>query len=371
MLFAPAVAVVALVLFFVYNDGEHRKRQTQVDTRIARVWVAGVSLGAAHHLRLGTSLQRKLNEHGIHLLGDYQDIVSAFGGDPSGVEIWFGYESFLTLHPDLECHRVKAEGAAFTDDLGQPYHGYLDIHGRTVGVYLPGYDHAARKLTCTLCWMPRKPANAYPISRPMTFVIALPPAKRVLPLAESLPKRVVVSRDGVTVTADQASLSAPKLAQFQNGQRDLTFRIKVEGGSLLDEAALDIDQTAAQTFRDPSNRTWIIRGGSIRATGRTFLGGRSALPMLAGMGAKMEITDPYGIPLLVPYGVATPLHAKELIKDAREGRGIVWVASVNSAGRGTDVVKIHLDVLRRNASPAPFDLLLPVDVSASPPAPSL
>src|SRR5204863_6335663 len=117
--------------------------------------------------------------------------------------------------PDLECHRVQQAGTAFVDDVGQTYHGFLDMHGKTVAVYLPGYDHSAREMRCILRWMPRRPAAPSPISRPMVFKVKLPRYPRVLPAAESLPRTVTAQKDGITVTVDAGRLGTAQQTKDQ------------------------------------------------------------------------------------------------------------------------------------------------------------
>ena len=173
---ALLLVFIGLLAASLYGLNEScRRAQTQTDPRIATVWILGVTQGARPTLTRGSILQKWLNAHDIHALGDYRILTTRYTGDHNSLEIWSDYQSYLPDYPQLECHRVRE--TAFVDDLGQPYHGYLDFQDKYVGVYLPGYDHAARRLTCELHWMPRQSSSAHPISAPMTFTIDLPPRR--------------------------------------------------------------------------------------------------------------------------------------------------------------------------------------------------
>ena len=380
-------AVVTLILLCVgclgVWESYRRRTQMQDDPAVARVWVVGTTFGARHELRRGSTLQQWLSSHHIALLGDSEVLQSQYGNDPAGMEIWFNYQSYLIGRPDLECHRINAAGTAFVDDLGQPYHGFLDIHGKTVGVYLPAYDHAAREIRCVVKWMPRRP-DIGPASRPMVFTVKLPPARRALPPAASLPRTVTLTKGGVTVTVDAARLGAPKLDKLAVGQRDITFHLKIDGGEIAnDNVASDLNLTFADTFR----------AGNLRVTGRAavprfqIFTNRSALSPLptlqrgairlaqrqlqavvtSSLENPLTLTDPYGIPLVTQGQSITPLDSKEMVERARHGEGMVWVVPVNGAGKGTDAISIHLDVLPKAktgrqlpGAPIPFDLCVPV-----------
>lgn len=372
-----------------YWESHKRRTQMQNDPRVARVWLAGITFGKEHILTRGSTLQGWLNDHNITFLGNHEVIQSQFSGDPGAVELWFNYESYLIGHPDLECHRLTPSGTAFTDDLGQPYHGYLDIHGKTIGVYLPGYDHAAKRLYCMLHWVPRQPAPPLPVSNPMVFTIDLPPVKRILSSSADLPRDPVTqTKGGITVTASAARLGVPKLGSQATGQRDLTFRLKIDGGHLADDNVADDlssddieDLTSAetglsraippQTVRTLQSRlnrqVWITQQISKPpGTTRTII---QPMPIVAtpSSDSMLTITDPYGVSLLVPQQSVTPLVTRETVQSARKGEGTVWVAPLNGAGRGTDVIKLHFDVVPnphgKGGAPVrsiPFDLLLPV-----------
>ncbi len=362
--------VVAALVLAASWESYRRRTQMQNDPRVARVWVAGTTFGAHHQLQRGASLQRWLNERHISVLGDYEVVQSQYANDRGSMEIWFNYESYLIGQPDLECHRVDPAGTAFVDDLGQPYHGFLDIHGKTVGVYLPGYDHAAREMRCVLHWMPRRPADPSPDSRPMAFTVKLPRLPRILPPAAGLPRAVTVQNQGITATVEAVRLGPPRLATGDVGQRDLTFHLKIDGGELAnDNVASDL----GLNIPDPVQAARLRRiiGAAPRPP---LVAGRSPLSalqaqrqMLAFTNATydmpMTLTDPYGLPLIVPGQSVTPLVSKDVLQNARRGKGMVWVVPVRNAGKGTDVVRFHFNVAPtvrpdRFASSAPiaFDL---------------
>ncbi len=368
-------ASVALAGFW---ESYRRRTQMRNDPRVARVWVGGTTFGMAHQLQRGAGLQKWLNTRHISLLGDYELVQSQYANDPGSMEIWFNYESYLIGQPDLECHRVSPSGTAFIDDLGQPYHGFLDIHGKTVGVYLPGYDHAAREIHCTLHWMPRRPANPLPVSRPMSFTVKLPPATRILPLAETLPRTVTVRKNGITVTVEAARLGPFKSSTGATGQRDLTFHLKIDGGKVVnDNVASDIDLSVPDSARAARIRTIIgapvnLNFGSPRLKFNPAPNARRAQQQLLAFANSsyerpMSLTDPYGFPLIVPGQSVTPLISKETLAAARRGEGMVWVVPVQNAGKGTDAMRLNINVLPKERSgqtepPAsiPIDLVVPV-----------
>jgi hypothetical protein len=318
--------ITVFLLAFLLIRRAIQQNQMQSDPEVATVWELGVTRGAQQDLKVGNGLQRWLNAHGLHVLGRAATYHSRYQGDTDGLEIWFDYESHVKGQAPLECHRVGE--TAFMDDLGQPYHGMLDLHDHVVGVYLPGYDHAARRLMCALHWMPRRPSRPSPVSRPMMFVVDLPPAKRVLPARNALPRGpIIATQNGITVTVMGARLSPPNLSIFHSSQRELTLSIAVQGGVLADSNA-----------------------------------GFTALNPVVSRATRMAIYDPYG-QSLIPAGlpVLPQSEADDLRPPTRAGE-TVFIAPVNGAGRGTDVVKVHIDVRPDGTTlSVPFDLLVPVD----------
>lgn len=324
--------------------------QMQNDPQVATVWTLGVTQGANHALARGTTLQKWLNDYNIHLLGDYSAMKSRFSGEnPNALQFWFDYDSHLAANPLLECHRIGE--AAFFDDLGQPYHGYLDFQGKVVGVYLPGYDHAARRITCAVHWMPRRPSQSQATSSPMLFTVDLPPARRVLPPARALLCRTLtLTQLGITVTVGDLRLSGPKLSLRRRYLRDLTFCLKVTGGQLV---AGNMD--AEGTLEDLR----LADDGSIRLF-RARL--HPTFPRLTPpVSQRFVITDPYGISLVPEKERITPLLVDD--RPLHDSRGTFWSAPILGGGRGTDAIRLRFEV-RPQGSPTqptiPFDVTLPV-----------
>ncbi len=416
---ALAGFVLCMIASYAYwNDWSHA-RQMQEDPRVARVWELGVTQGETHTLRQGSELQLRLNRANIHWLGDFSVLNSRFSGDPLGVEIWFGYQSYVPKRPELICHRVGT--AAFTDDLGQTYHGFLDLHGSVVGVYLPGYDRAARKLFCNLHWMPEEVAgerNTGFISQPMSFTIELPQMKRSLPtlsdlgsegvassalnpleasnvpgnspgarksISEVTRSKVTQTKNGVTVMIGEARLSAPKLRNLYEGQRDLLFRLNISGGKLANDNVSDIVmpriqmQGAPFSFQMQNDLQQRKLNARIQALIRRNLRERQGgapdkeVPTLTfsplaplRVDKSLTMIDPYGVSLNVKDGIVTPLTSVESSNEAAD-KGILWRVPVTGAGKSTDVIRVHLDVRPDSKDSAgqplpaiPYDLLIPV-----------
>ena len=297
------------------NRHVERVTQCQTDPRVATVWKVGITRGSSHVLRRGAVWAQWLESHGVHWFGEAERCASQYHGDPGSIEIWFDYASLLPGSPPLECHRAGL--TAFMDDLGQPYQGYLDLNGRNVGVYLPGYDRSAHKLICAVQWMPRRPAKRGIASRTMVFSVPLPTLKRVLPTADIIRRGSVgATRAGVSVLLSDVQLSAPDLSIYRTSQREMTFRVRITGGSLADSNA--------------------------------------GLPLnpVAPASSRVRIEDPYGCSLLADSARLAPGGILE-----RQDGETVLRAPVDGAGVGTDAVRIHLDV-----RPAGSDRSIPFDV---------
>jgi hypothetical protein len=330
----------------------HIRHQMQDDPEVATAWLLQTTHGPNHILTRGSILQRWANQEGVHALGDYQVLTGSFNGEPDGIELWFDYDSHTAVK-DLECHRVGP--TAFVDDLGQVYHGFLDFQGKTVGVYLPGYDHTARRITCTLHWMPRRPAAPFPVSRPMTFTIPLPATRRILPPASTLPSDPVrVTKNGITVTLSDVHLGPIQMRPYYEGQRDLLFQLHVQGGQLADENVVQqADATGVLSSAFPGSAV-IVQGQIRSARGQVLTtrvrSGNNLFMLGNGPSASdsFRITDPYGIALL-------PDTASVLAPVTKPRKGQTaspfWTAPINSAGRGTDCVLFHLHVQPPAASP--------------------
>ncbi|HZP83215.1 MAG TPA: hypothetical protein VFB21_16350 [Chthonomonadaceae bacterium] len=347
-----ALGGMTALTVFVARDGQ-RRAQMQTDSRVAAVWVLGVARGA-QPLTRGSLLQKWLNARGIHAFGEYRVLTSRYNnGNRDSLEIWFDYQSYLKQYPQLECHRIGQ--TAFVDDLGQRYHGFLDFQDQYVGVYLPGYDHAARRLVCAVRWMPRQPARPRPMSKPMVFTVDLPPAKRVLPPADTLPRRfVTVTNQGVTATVGQARLSEPdyRIGGYAGSQRELTFRLKIEGGELVGSNVSRPYQLISNTN---SNLRLYFRQRALAGTTANDA---------ASQGRAFTITDPYGVSLLPEDELLSPMLTPDEAKPMQGKEGTVYTAPVNGAGQGTDAVRLRFDVRPKGSAPSaptiPFDITIPV-----------
>lgn len=346
------------------------QHQRQVDPAVAAVWLLQTTQGPKHTITRGSMVQRWANAHGIHALGDYQQLTSSFNGEPDGIEFWFDYDSYTSVK-ELECHRVGP--TAFVDDLGQVYHGFLDFQGKTVGVYLPGYDHAAHRISCTLRWMPRRPHAPTPLSHPMTFTVPLPASKRVLPPASTLPDGPVsVTKEGITVTVSDAHLGPAKLRTYTAGQRDLMFHLKIQGGEIADDnIAISFGETSITTTTVSQGRIVVQNGGLSNRkilTPRFSSGGVLYTVLnLDAPGGSFTVTDPYGVSL-VPGSASVTMPAPASGKEKK--RSDWWVAPVNGTGRGTDCVRLLFHVqpparVRGAMPPAPVDFEIPVRVAPS------
>ncbi|HZT44475.1 MAG TPA: hypothetical protein VFA07_20085 [Chthonomonadaceae bacterium] len=369
---AGVLALAGIVLLtWRLIAGSRSHVQMQTDPNVATVWVLGITHGPTHTLNQGSPLQKWLNACHIHAFGDYHTYASGFNGDPDSLEIWFDYTSYLPRYPDLECHRVGQ--TAFVDDLGQSYHGYLDFQGKVLGVYLPGYDHAAHRLTCCLHWMPRQPAPPTPVSRPMVFTIDLPPARRLLPPVAALPRGpVMATSQGITVTVDEARLSAPRTRPFTSTQRDLAFRLKIEGGELAcsnvvaNEPNVLISSSGGMVPEAPM--TLSLRRYRIGAMMPRLLGRSRGAPAHR----RFTLTDPYGVTLLPATDAISPMPSLSNAAPLSDKNGTVYIAPVNGAGRSTDAVRMRFDVrpLAPGALPSspsaplvPFDIVVPVQTN--------
>ncbi|HLJ57921.1 MAG TPA: hypothetical protein VKT77_22980 [Chthonomonadaceae bacterium] len=346
-------------------DSFRRRTQMQADRTVGRIWIAGTTFGLRHQIQRGSSLQKWLNERHITAFGDYEQVQSQYANDRGSVEIWFNYESYLVGQPDLECHRISPTTTAFVDDIGQRYHGFLDIHGKTVGVYLPAFDHSAREMRCDLRWMPRRPAAPIPVSRPMTFSVKLPRVQRLLPPAASVPDRVTMKQYGITATIDSVHVGPANLATGALTPRDLIFHLKIEGGEIANgNMAADLNLTTVDLnmWRDLRRTLGVHAGGAVAVTAPQAQ--RQILHFTQGLDTRpMSLDDPYGYPML-PLGESVmPIITKDTLNSARRGEGMTWRAPVQNAGKGTDVVRFHFEVLPKPARegvftspPIPFDM---------------
>ena len=77
--------------------------------------------------------------------------------------------------------------------------------------------------------------------------------------------------------------------------------------------------------------------------------------------------DNYLITTSVPGQSVAPLISKDTQQSARRGDGMIWIVPVNNAGKGTDAVRLHFDVIPREkagrlapGTTVPFDLVVPI-----------
>lgn len=375
LLLSFGVSLLTLLLLglgiYAARQANRRHLQMQTDERIGTVWVAGITYGPTHRLSCTKSPLSWLGLSRWPLPGNPAVVQGRYRGEPGSVEIWFAYRSALRQWPQLECHRVGQ--TAFVDDLGQSYHGFLDFQGSYVGVYLPGFDHAARHLTCTLQWMPRGQApNSAISSRPMAFTIDLPPCQRLLPrLAASALNSVATTRKGVTVRVSAMRL-APEHEMTGDIARELIFRLSIHGGVLADtnvdseraerlamlsahplESGLDTLSNATLTLSNPPRPT------RHSPSEPRFL---PASETPSQHGKQLTIDDSYGYPLLPASSKIRPMLSLDTAHCIQDSNGTVWIAPVIGAGTGTDQVRLHLDVIpTTTGSPSvPIDLIVPL-----------
>lgn len=339
--FCVAALVGVGLLFFLTYRQVQSSAQEHEQPGFVHVWLEGVRFGPNLTLSTGDPLTQWLTRHHLPWFHKSRTYVSRYQGTVGSLELWLGYHSELANHPELVCHRVGR--TAFVDNFGQAYHGFLDIFPHSIGIYLPGYDHAARELVCTLRWMPAPPDPPLPLSEPMRFYIRLPHYPRKLPLLSQVPNGPVSqTKQGVRVTLSGVWLSTPQYSNPDASRNILLFHLKIAGGELAASNVLTTD------IADPFS---IHRVASSWAPAHN----------------PLTITDPYGFPLLSPVrnilpvfslsAAGEPLHTPE---------GEVWQAPVDGAGRSTDVVRFHFDVHPHGGTTLiPFDLTVRVHHDAS------
>lgn len=310
--------------------------QIHNDPRVGRIWLTGESFGANPSLRSHDPLQFLLNKLGL----GQQTLLSRFYGASGGMELWFGYHSKIPGSPHLICHRVGR--TAFSDNLGQDYHGFLDIQPNNfIGVYLPGYDHKAHRLICTLHWMPSDGPG--PVSRPMQFIINLPPAIRLLPYSNQLPANSASRTvDGVSAALSRVQLSEPNYSEYRQYQRVLSFNLSVKGGKLEASNTIMVASQMPDPFSPPALRS------------KTAPGKAAQHPL--------SISDPYGISLMSPGELVLPLLSVNQEGPVKDVNGEIWMAQVDGAGESTDVVRFQFFVQKDHSGKLIyFDLLTPVE----------
>lgn len=331
--------------------------QPQEDPKVANVWRIATTYGAVHHVQRGSNFQKWLNERNIHLFGTFQEFTSQTDY-PSSVAFWFDYSSHIPGIKELECHRAGV--AAFEDDLGNRYHGFLEFQGRIVGVILPGYDHSAKKIICKIQWMPRQPAHPVPKSIPMTFTMDLPQKKRLLPSYDTLPTApIVVEKEGVRVHLSDVkmTLASLTLKGIALPRASISFKMKIDNGVHVgyNMATLNAPEMVFSPQTIPGATTVdILKDGKI---------------VRAEPEDSFRILDPYGIDLLRPQDALEPDASTNPTDVEKPGRTIRWSVQVDNVGKSTDVLRFQFPVQKitvGNSKPNQtilFDILVPVRAS--------
>ncbi len=370
------IGYLSISLFFLtcaasFEIWMNRTRlQLQTDTNMLSAWIIGITHGSKQQLTRGTVIQKWLSKSGVRSLGSQETLTSRYQGDSDAVELWLDYNSYLQDSKYLECHRIGQ--TAFVDDLGQRYHGFLDFHGRIVGLYLPGYDHAAHRITCSLHWCPRQQFPPTQFSAPMHFTFDLPRSVRQLPEANTLPQTGVEKNiEGISARVSSVRIVPRGISGRSVVQNQLSFHLKIEGGRLANSNVSlgngDYDERGILEMlgrNDPAHIQAYLKSESIRRAGKI------AAPAMGELTrSRFVISDPYGISLMPDNAALAPAmdwFGRGYLHDTE---GWVWRAPVNGVGIGTDVVRIQFDVRHitpPNSMPAPtvhFDIVAPVQTS--------
>lgn len=304
--------LLGLLMFMVFHE-QREYTQQQSDPAIVTAWIVGVSYGKSPRLIQNSPIQNIFDRVGLHLSSSTPPINSLYQGTRGSLQLWLKDKSLLPGHPKLICHRVGE--TAFVDNFGQCYQGFLDLHPGVIGVFLPGYDHSASSMTCILHWQPVTTYSHNPVSKPMRFTVDLTPPKRVLPVASVVPDAVTLNRDGITLSAEDVQLSNPTYGSYLEGQRQLTFEIRVDGGvPWAKNLAPSIMESRSGTASDD-------------------------MPSL-----KAKIFDPYGFPMTIPHTFIRPMKAFDGRTIINVNGYEVWESEINGGGRSTDVVRLHIPV---------------------------
>ncbi len=325
LVLSTSVAVVILGSIVILETIQRRKLQIQNDPQVAAAWLAGVRYGSDCSLTPHHGLTTLLKRIGLRLPQVHHTLLSHFQGANGSMEVWLGYISHLTNQPRLVCEPVGS--TVFYDNLGQSYRGFLDLQPGFVGLFLPGYDHAARTITCVVHWLPAN-NDAAKVSKPMRFEIKLPSASRKLPPAPSIGYSAVASQQGVTVGISHVRLSEALNGDYRNGQRELTFHLHTVGGAVwarnMNMAELEDDQSIPTSD-------------------------------------AVSIVDPYGMNIVMPHTFISRMRSFVTGAPFTVEHASVWVAPVSGAGESTDVVKIVLPIKpTHSARVIPFQLLVRV-----------
>ena len=304
--------LLGLLVIVVFHE-QREYTQQQSDPAIVTAWLVGVSYGKSPKLIQNSPIQNMFDKVGLHLSSSTPPIKSLYQGTRGSLQIWLKDKSLLPGHPKLICHRVGE--TAFVDNFGQCYQGFLDLHPGVIGVFLPGYDHSASSMTCILHWVPVTTYRHNPVSKPMRFTVDLTPPQRILPAAATVSDAVTINRDGITLSVADVQLSNPTYGSYLEGQREISFNIKVHGGVPW---AKNLSPSIMDTQYDTP------AGGIPSSTAKIY--------------------DPYGIPMTIPHTFIRPMKAFDDKTIIHVNGYEVWEAEINGAGRSTDVVRLHIPV---------------------------
>jgi hypothetical protein len=138
-------------------------------------------------------------------------------------------------------------------------------------------------------------------------------------------------------------------------QRDLIFHLNVRGGK---PACSNMD--TLDPMHGWSNHIHTYNITAISQAFRRSLSSPWNTPKRPQN--PLQITDPYGVPLLSTRERVVPMISLDATHCTSDANGMVWIAPVNGAGKGTDVIRLHLTVQPDNPKLplVPFDLTLPV-----------
>ncbi len=318
-----SLAVVILGTIVLVETIQRRKLQIQNDPHVAASWLVGVRYGSDCSFVPHDGLATIVTRLGLRIPRIGRELSSRYNGVNGSMEVWLGYVSHVANQSKLQCAPVGQ--MAFFDNLGQSYRGFLDLHKGYTGLFLPGYDHAAKTLTCVVHWLPNinEPSSA---SKPMRFFIKLPKARRVLPLLTSVGYSAIDNQHGVTVGISHVRLSEALNGGYSHGQRELTFHLHLAGGVVW-ARNMNMDEVVDNSEIGPSNSAGIV--------------------------------DPYGMNLVLPHTFISRMRSFLTGAPFSVNHASVWVAPVSGAGVSTDMVQFNLPVKPANASsPIVFHLLV-------------
>ncbi len=322
---STSIAVVILGSLLLFETIQKRKLQIQNDPQVAAAWLAGVRYGTDCSLAPHHGLVSLMKRIGLRLPEAQHELLSRFKGANGSLEVWLGYVSHVAHQPQLVCEPVGT--TAFYDNLGQSYRGFLDLQPGFVGIFLPGYDHAAKTITCVVHFVPSNSESAQ-ASKPMRFVIHLPKVQRMLSTSASTGYSTVSSAHGITVKISHVRLSQALNGNYRHGQRELIFHLHINGGVVW---------ARNMNMAEMENDTSIPAHQSV------------------------SIYDPYGMQLVLPHTFISRMRSFLTGAPFTVNHASVWVAPVSGAGESTNVVKIVLPVkVNHSANVVNFQMLVRV-----------